>query len=120
MEPLRDATTVIQCPNCHTKFAVETSQIESYELPRFHCSRCDNVFSFEEGPSNVTSYEAKETPRETSSSSISIPRSLDRNFSSMPPHESAPHENPLEEASSLKNRIEKFDSDETQMAFDFV
>lgn len=36
--------SVIQCPACNTKFAVETATVANIEDPRFHCSRCDNVF----------------------------------------------------------------------------
>jgi hypothetical protein len=35
---------VVACPSCETKFAVESGLIASYEIPRFHCSRCDAVF----------------------------------------------------------------------------
>jgi predicted Zn finger-like uncharacterized protein len=37
---------VVACPACSTKFAVEASLIASYEVPKFHCSRCDSVFEF--------------------------------------------------------------------------
>lgn len=35
---------VVGCPSCKTKFAVESSLIAAYEVPKFHCSRCDLVF----------------------------------------------------------------------------
>lgn len=35
---------VVGCPACKTKFAVEGSLIAAYEVPKFHCSRCDLVF----------------------------------------------------------------------------
>jgi hypothetical protein len=35
---------VVCCPSCKTKFAVEGSLIAAYEVPKFHCSRCDLVF----------------------------------------------------------------------------
>ncbi|MFN4894344.1 MAG: hypothetical protein ACK5GN_12640 [Pseudomonadota bacterium] len=35
---------VVACPSCNTKFAVESSLVASYEVPRFHCSRCDSIF----------------------------------------------------------------------------
>jgi hypothetical protein len=35
---------VVACPSCKTKFAVESSLVASYEVPRFHCSRCDSIF----------------------------------------------------------------------------
>ncbi len=37
--------TVVQCPACQTKFAVDGNQLAAVEIPRFHCSRCDNVFT---------------------------------------------------------------------------
>lgn len=41
-------TRVIQCPSCQTKFAVKTSMLAGASTPRFHCSRCDHVFSLEQ------------------------------------------------------------------------
>ncbi len=41
-------TSIIQCPSCQTKFAVRTAQIEEVKNPRFHCSRCDPLFTLEE------------------------------------------------------------------------
>ncbi len=38
---------IIQCPNCQTKFGIDTSLIAGIEYPRFHCSRCDHVFTVE-------------------------------------------------------------------------
>lgn len=40
-------STIIQCPDCQTKFAVETEVILKCEIPRFHCSRCDHIFTLE-------------------------------------------------------------------------
>jgi predicted Zn finger-like uncharacterized protein len=37
--------SVVQCPACQTKFAVDSSAITAVSNPRFHCSRCDHVFS---------------------------------------------------------------------------
>ena len=39
---------IVACPSCTTKFAVESSVVAAVEDPRFHCSRCDQVFSLEE------------------------------------------------------------------------
>lgn len=36
---------IIQCPSCQTKFAIESTVISEVDEPRFHCSRCDNLFS---------------------------------------------------------------------------
>lgn len=35
---------VIACPSCKTSFAVETAAVAALEVPRFHCSRCDDIF----------------------------------------------------------------------------
>ncbi|MCB0337631.1 MAG: hypothetical protein KDD62_15050, partial [Bdellovibrionales bacterium] len=35
---------VVTCPACETKFAVVRSALSQVATPRFHCSRCDNVF----------------------------------------------------------------------------
>ena len=41
-------TSIIQCPSCQTKFALRTAQLEEVRNPRFHCSRCDHIFSMDE------------------------------------------------------------------------
>lgn len=41
-----DRHIIVQCPSCQTKFAVDNSLVAGLEAPRFHCSRCDHVFSF--------------------------------------------------------------------------
>jgi hypothetical protein len=51
---------VVECPSCSTKFAVESTLVASYEIPRFHCSRCDAIFELKQTrpttpPSNQTS-----------------------------------------------------------------
>lgn len=59
---------LVCCPSCSTKFAVESSAVASFENPRFHCSRCDAVFSLSENqpePSahNTHQSENGDTPR---------------------------------------------------------
>jgi predicted Zn finger-like uncharacterized protein len=64
---------VVQCPACQTKFAVNSNVIEKLASPRFHCSRCDNVFSLEPtfSPEPFTdSFEANTTPEEPSNSNF--------------------------------------------------
>lgn len=39
--------TIVQCPQCQTKFAVDSAVLAEVAAPRFHCSRCDFVFAFE-------------------------------------------------------------------------
>lgn len=41
-------TTIVQCPGCSTRFAVDSSVIAQLDFPRFHCSRCDHVFALTE------------------------------------------------------------------------
>lgn len=43
---------VIVCPSCKTSFAVETAVVASLETPRFHCSRCDDIFVLKDPPSD--------------------------------------------------------------------
>lgn len=43
---------VIMCPSCKTSFAVETAVVASLETPRFHCSRCDDIFVLKDIPAN--------------------------------------------------------------------
>ena len=43
----QQSKVIIQCPECQTKFAVESSHLKELDLPRFHCSRCDHVFSLD-------------------------------------------------------------------------
>lgn len=40
---------IIQCPACQTKFALDQASLSGIEKPKFHCSRCDNVFRPEQG-----------------------------------------------------------------------
>lgn len=35
---------IIQCPSCETKFALDREYLGGIDNPKFHCSRCDNVF----------------------------------------------------------------------------
>lgn len=44
---LEQQQTVIQCPQCQTKFALDPALLADVAAPRFHCSRCDFVFSIE-------------------------------------------------------------------------
>ncbi len=36
---------IIQCPSCNTKFALNSNQLAGIESPKFHCSRCNTIFS---------------------------------------------------------------------------
>lgn len=39
---------IIQCPNCETKFSLPTESLRGSSEPKFHCSRCDFIFSLAE------------------------------------------------------------------------
>ena len=47
-----DEQSIIQCPGCQTRFLVASSAFSEIEVPRFHCSRCDHIFSL--APDAVT------------------------------------------------------------------
>ncbi len=51
---------IVQCPKCETKFAIEADGVEELEFPRFHCSRCDNIFGLDE--SGATSLVTETAP----------------------------------------------------------
>lgn len=36
---------VIQCPECQTRFAIAPAAVRGVDSLKFHCSRCDNVFT---------------------------------------------------------------------------
>lgn len=36
---------IVQCPACQTKFLVGAAALHGVDFPRFHCSRCDHLFS---------------------------------------------------------------------------
>lgn len=44
---------VVVCPSCKTSFAVETAAVAALETPRFHCSRCDDIFVMKDAPSDM-------------------------------------------------------------------
>lgn len=119
---------IIQCPSCQARFALAVSALDGVEQPRFHCSRCDHIFSREEypapelvaepstlaAPPSIEEFEFDEhcSASETEdvwttgwsrepSHALEIPESLDRRVTMEAPHESV-----------------RFD-DASQMSFDF-
>ncbi len=44
-DPALSAKLIIQCPNCQTRFSVAKAAVAGLDSLRFHCSKCDNVFS---------------------------------------------------------------------------
>lgn len=46
---------VVQCPGCQTKFLVASPSLKGIDFPRFHCSRCDNLFSLDSSALGLTS-----------------------------------------------------------------
>lgn len=51
-------TTIVQCSNCKTRFAVDKRSISELEFPRFHCSRCDHVFSLSEAGVSLNQHDS--------------------------------------------------------------
>jgi predicted Zn finger-like uncharacterized protein len=43
---------IIQCPSCNTKFALNANQLAGIDSPKFHCSRCNTIFSINEEVKN--------------------------------------------------------------------
>lgn len=121
-------TTIIQCPSCQTKFAIPTQKVVEVPLPRFHCSRCDYLFSLEEGEQELSFVKrtdakksstteeslvnpqppAKERKRKSHSKSLEIPKEFEP--TSIP---GAPHEH----SGSLDAMNQKTPRD--QLPFDF-
>ncbi|MBX7145429.1 MAG: hypothetical protein K1X79_13350 [Oligoflexia bacterium] len=62
LEDLSDTHSIIQCPHCQTKFAIELANIAHLDNPRFHCSRCDHVFVHEAKPREGKRIEENVTP----------------------------------------------------------
>ena len=92
-------STVVQCPGCRTRFAVDKRSINQAEFPRFHCSRCDHVFSLGEGqaatpeaPHLSQALEQFEAASKRAASSaegmaLQIPREFPDAIASSAPHE---------------------------------
>jgi predicted Zn finger-like uncharacterized protein len=62
---LEHTHSIIQCPQCQTKFAVEKTSIQHLDAPRFHCSRCDSVFAFDAKPKLPKHSIAESNPEQT-------------------------------------------------------
>jgi hypothetical protein len=43
--PAKASQRIIQCPDCQTKFALSPQAVQGLDSPRFHCSRCDHIFT---------------------------------------------------------------------------
>ena len=43
---------VIQCTHCHTRYSVGSDKVSGLTNPKFHCFRCDNIFTIT-GSSNL-------------------------------------------------------------------
>lgn len=82
---------VVACPSCRTKFAVESSLIAAYEVPRFHCSRCDSIFDL--NPQRPTPPAPSSSPSQRwilEDSSHKSPRNTDTGSSPTTPTAKAP------------------------------
>lgn len=108
----RSEILVVQCPSCRARFALGAEVVAQHEFPRFHCSRCDHVFSYDQVEEQLKnarqaseiSQPVEESPRAevptlesieesllekpAPSRSIEIPRELPAGHRAAPPHES--------------------------------
>lgn len=133
LEEAQKKITVVQCPACQTKFAVETASVAALELPRFHCSRCDYVFGLDRKALGLDVVEPPRprlvvdefthgdyTPRDSESGdsehrALEIPRAIDPQITSRPPHENLVEEEdvaqiPFNFDRAIERREEKFES----------
>lgn len=90
---------IIQCPSCQTKFALDSARLEGIENPRFHCSRCDQMFG-----QNETSIISAVTNEPQKQSSFSIPKSIDKGYQPEPPIDA---HIPSQSSDPLRMSIEK-------------
>ncbi len=44
----KTAQIVVTCPSCSTKFSILKEIVENLSSPRFHCARCENIFTVSE------------------------------------------------------------------------
>lgn len=110
--PDKPRNSIVQCPSCQTKFAVDSSMLEGQQLPRFHCSRCDHVFEMD-----ISTEEERKpvTPVKPQSAeirplkSIELPKKIEHEI-----QVKAPHENPFSEEK------EDEEADAKQMEFGFA
>jgi len=63
---------VITCPSCATSFAIETAAVAALKTPRFHCSRCDDVFIMRDAP-RATGFQLQSLSGRSSESSYRTP-----------------------------------------------
>lgn len=68
--------TIIQCPQCQTKFAVDSRLIAENDAPRFHCSRCDHVFAHEARSTEAAPASPRATLHEPQTAAFSIDASV--------------------------------------------
>jgi hypothetical protein len=58
--PFAAAQLLVSCPACRTTFCVESTAVAAMESPRFHCSRCDSLFSLAEAQAHQRRVESIE------------------------------------------------------------
>lgn len=110
-DPSTSAKLIIQCPACRAKFALPASALDGVEFPRFHCSRCDHIFSQEESmvETEVPPPPPEPAPR-AATRSLEVPRAYDPKHPAAAPQENAP---PVDQTSDPLRR------NAAQMEFDF-
>lgn len=80
---------LIQCPECRTRFSLDGHVLKGIEVPRFHCSRCDHVFTLEPD-TKLETIESEDSARSRLKRALGPVKRLgwDRGR----PQEEAPHE----------------------------
>lgn len=87
--------SIVQCPECQTKFAVDSTAIDQYNDPRFHCSRCDHIFELDVSTLKPLVIETPKSISRTSADfprGLEIPKTLEPQFEALAPHESTGQE----------------------------
>lgn len=114
--------SIIQCPSCRTKFAIESEVVEAVLDPRFHCSRCDEVFSLEDNNAGLDQGKPKITKVTDSSSQseseLCVKEDLADDYSSNHPIKINEIDEPVINESPWKSSFEipKYQQDYTKEA----
>ncbi len=67
------SNTIVRCAHCDTKFLVPSREIQASDSPRFHCSKCDSVFTLSESEAKGESTKTAKVPAPTTAEIIHLP-----------------------------------------------
>jgi predicted Zn finger-like uncharacterized protein len=68
---------IIQCPACNTKFALNETQLSGLDNPKFHCSRCNTVFTLQTHENPVKDHISAATKEEITQPEIEAENDTD-------------------------------------------